>query len=71
LKSPLMGDPRTDRNEIVALLKNGSTKAFVAKKYATTRPNLYNWLKKNRLVETQPRAIHPGWKPRERLEMSH
>ena len=35
------------RDEIVTLLKNGSTKAFVAKKYSTARPNLYNWLKKN------------------------
>ncbi len=37
------------RDEIIALLKNGSTKAFVAKKYGTTQPNLYNWLKKNRI----------------------
>lgn len=35
------------REEIVALLKNGSTKSYVAKKYGTTLPNLYNWLKKN------------------------
>jgi DNA invertase Pin-like site-specific DNA recombinase len=35
------------RDEIVSLLKNGSTKTFVAEKYSTTRPNLYNWLKKN------------------------
>jgi DNA invertase Pin-like site-specific DNA recombinase len=35
------------REEIIALLKNGSTKAYVAKKYGTTQPNLYNWLKKN------------------------
>jgi DNA invertase Pin-like site-specific DNA recombinase len=35
--------------EIVALLKNGSTKSYVAKKYGTTLPNLYNWLKKNEL----------------------
>jgi DNA invertase Pin-like site-specific DNA recombinase len=35
------------REEIVALLKNGSTKAFVAKRYGTTVTNLYNWLKKN------------------------
>ena len=33
------------REEIVALLKNGSTKSYVAKKYGTTLPNLYNWLK--------------------------
>ena len=37
------------RDEIIALLKNGSTKAFVAKKYGTTKPNLYNWIKKNNL----------------------
>ena len=37
------------RDEIIALLKNGSTKAFVAKKYGTTQPNLYNWLKKNKI----------------------
>jgi DNA invertase Pin-like site-specific DNA recombinase len=38
------------REEIVALLKNGSTKTWVAKKYETTLPNLYNWLKKNDIV---------------------
>jgi len=37
------------REEIVALLKNGSTKSYVARKYETTLPNLYNWLKKNRV----------------------
>lgn len=37
------------REEIIALLKSGSTKAYVAKKYATTQPNLYNWLKKNKI----------------------
>ena len=38
------------REEIVALLKNGSTKAYVARKYGTTQPNLYNWLKKNKIA---------------------
>ncbi|NNK85128.1 MAG: recombinase family protein [Desulfobacterales bacterium] len=37
------------REEIIALLKNGSTKAYVAKKYKTSRPNLHNWLKKNKI----------------------
>ena len=37
------------RDEIIALLKNGSPKSFVAKKYDTTRPNLHNWLKKNKI----------------------
>lgn len=33
------------KEEILALLKNGSTKTYVAKKYDTSLPNLYNWLK--------------------------
>lgn len=32
--------------EIEALLKNGSTKIFVAKRYKIPLPNLYKWLKK-------------------------
>lgn len=38
-----------NREEIIALLKNGSTKTYVAKKYGTTTANLYNWLKKNNI----------------------
>ncbi len=37
------------REEIVALLSNGSTKTYVAKKYRTSLPNLYNWLKRNKI----------------------
>jgi DNA invertase Pin-like site-specific DNA recombinase len=37
------------REEIIALLKNGSTKRYVAKRYGTTPPNLHNWLKKNKI----------------------
>jgi DNA invertase Pin-like site-specific DNA recombinase len=37
------------REEIVALLKNGSKKNYVAKKFGTTPPNLHNWLKKNKI----------------------
>jgi hypothetical protein len=37
------------KEEIVALLRNGSTKAFVADRYGTSQVNLYNWLKKNNL----------------------
>ncbi len=33
--------------EIEALLKNGSTKTFIAKKYKTSLPNLYKWMKKH------------------------
>jgi len=32
--------------EIEALLKNGSSKTFIANRYKTSLPNLYNWLKK-------------------------
>jgi DNA invertase Pin-like site-specific DNA recombinase len=37
------------RDEIVALLKNGSTKVFVARKYGVQPPTLYNWLAKNQI----------------------
>ena len=37
------------REEIIALLKNGSTKAHIARKYRTTKANLHNWLKKNNI----------------------
>ena len=37
------------REEIIALLKNGSTRKYVAKRYGTTSPNLHNWLKKNKI----------------------
>ena len=35
--------------EIEALLKNGSTKRFIAKRYNSTPANLFNWLKKNKI----------------------
>ena len=35
------------REEIIALLNNGSTKTFVANRYGTSLPNLHNWLKMN------------------------
>jgi DNA invertase Pin-like site-specific DNA recombinase len=41
------------REEIIALLKNGSTKKYVAMKYGTSPPNLHNWLKKNN-IDTKP-----------------
>ncbi len=41
------------RPEIEALLKNGSTKAYIAKRYKTTPANLHNWLSKNK-IDTEP-----------------
>lgn len=35
--------------EIEALLKNGSSKTFIAKKYKTSLPNLYKWMKKQEI----------------------
>ena len=41
------------RPEIEALLKNGSTQKFIAKRYGTTEANLHNWLKKNGLKKAK------------------
>jgi DNA invertase Pin-like site-specific DNA recombinase len=38
------------REEIIALLKTGSSKTYLAKKYGTSLPNFYNWLKKNEIT---------------------
>jgi Site-specific recombinases, DNA invertase Pin homologs len=35
--------------EIEALLNNGSTQKFIAKRYNTTEGNLYKWLKRNNI----------------------
>ena len=45
------GKSRLDpfREEIEALLKNGSTQAYIAKRYGTTAANLNNWIKKNKI----------------------
>jgi len=45
------GKSRLDqyRPEIEALLKNGSTKAYVARRYKVSEPTLFNWLKKNKI----------------------
>jgi DNA invertase Pin-like site-specific DNA recombinase len=37
------------RDEIYTLLNNGATKAFIARKYESSQPNLYNWLNKNNI----------------------
>ena len=48
------GKSRLDsfRPEIIALLRNGSAKNFVAKRYAVSEPTLYNWLSKNGIDAT-------------------
>jgi DNA invertase Pin-like site-specific DNA recombinase len=49
------GKSKLDRYqpEIEALLANGSTQKFIAKRYGTTEGNLYNWLKKRGLKATK------------------
>jgi len=37
------------RPEIEALLANGSTQKFIARRYNTTQANLHNWIKKHGL----------------------
>ncbi len=37
------------RPEIEALLKNGATQRFIAKRYGSSETNLLNWLKKNHI----------------------
>jgi DNA invertase Pin-like site-specific DNA recombinase len=44
------------KEEIVALLRNGSSKKFVADRYGSSQVNLYNWLKKNNLDVTSQKA---------------
>ena len=39
--------------EIEALLANGSTQKFIAKRYQTTPANLSNWIKKNRIKKPE------------------
>jgi len=40
------------RVEIEALIKNGSTQKFIAKRYQTTEANLHHWLKQRGLART-------------------
>jgi DNA invertase Pin-like site-specific DNA recombinase len=37
------------KHEIEALLNNGSTQKFIAKRYKVTEPTLCNWMKKNNI----------------------
>jgi transposase len=44
------------KEEIIVLLRNGSSKKFVADRYGTSQVNLYNWIKKNDLNVTSQKA---------------
>ena len=61
-KGKLLGRPKGPgkskldghREEIISLIKTGSKQTYIAKKYGTTQPNLYNWLRKNGLRDIKP-----------------
>ena len=61
-KGKLLGRPRgtgkskldEHKEKIIALRKNGSTQVYIAKKYGTTQPNLFNWLRKHKLADVKP-----------------
>ena len=61
-KGKLLGRPKgagkskldVHREEIIALLKTGSTQVYISKKYKTTQPNLHNWLRKHDLTDIKP-----------------
>ena len=38
------------KEEIISLLKTGSSKTYLAKKYGSSLPNFYNWMRKNEIV---------------------
>jgi len=51
-----IGKSRLDkhREEIIALIKNGSSKPYIAKRYGVSNPALWNWLKKHKLDNIKP-----------------
>jgi len=55
-RPPGPGKSKLDKHkdEIVALLRSGMMKKFVAKKYNTTADNMRNWIRKNKL-DVKPR----------------
>ena len=61
-KGKLLGRPKgpgkskldSHKEEIIALLKTGSTQIYISKKYKTTQPNLHNWLRMRGLIDIKP-----------------
>ncbi len=53
------GKSKLDRYkpEIIALLKNGSTRVFVSQRYGVTPATMTNWLKRNGLENLKPEPI--------------
>jgi DNA invertase Pin-like site-specific DNA recombinase len=61
-KGRLLGRPKgpgkskldKHREEIIALMKTGSKQVYIAKRYGTSQPNLYNWIRKRGLAGIKP-----------------
>jgi DNA invertase Pin-like site-specific DNA recombinase len=55
-RKPGRGTSKLDvhRDAIIALLKTGSTKTYIAKRYGTTPANLFHWLHQNELDRVNP-----------------
>jgi DNA invertase Pin-like site-specific DNA recombinase len=67
-RPPGPGKSKLDPNrpEIVALIKNGATKRFIALRYGVTPANLHNWLRKNRITEKPVAMTEPTESDRDR-----
>jgi DNA invertase Pin-like site-specific DNA recombinase len=54
-----IGKSRLDphREEIIALIKNGASKPFIAKRYGVSNPALWNWLKNHKLDNIKPEPL--------------
>jgi DNA invertase Pin-like site-specific DNA recombinase len=55
-RKPGKGRSKLDshKDEIIALLKNGSTKRFIARKFQSTPANLIHWLRQSKLQDIRP-----------------
>jgi DNA invertase Pin-like site-specific DNA recombinase len=66
-KGKLLGRPKgpgrsrldTHRDEIIALLKHGSTQVYIAKRCGTAQPTLHNWLRQHKLQDIKPEYPKP------------
>ena len=56
-KGPCKSKLDSYRLEIEALLANGSTQKFIAKRYGSTEANLHNWLKKRGLTRISATSL--------------
>ncbi|MCK5520922.1 MAG: recombinase family protein [Candidatus Marinimicrobia bacterium] len=45
------------KSEILALLANGSTKKFIAKRYNTSEANFYHWMKKHGIMKKTSKKV--------------